>query len=590
MKSNSISTLESPLSHSCLGSSHSITDGPADRDDFIRAAKYEREKYQKYVEDIAQKLNHIHGVTRPLRFWESVIGFVLLMHISNCRRVFEFMRNNFDGEIDNVLAVKMGSFRIPENQEVYRDIYEVSNLGDMQLYALYLQLFDNKLFKAESSLFSDFVESDYVSENNVQPEAVPLDRSFKSRIKRYYKSPDVILKQIIVATLAKMVSPTMLLTECYWKMSDKQSIQIRSLGKVIFDRFALKYVRAEVDPDSDKRLEIAKLPDKYDKFDSFFYHTLRWAAPATWLEDFSVWNTAVENYLLNRKSLKFVVNESLSENASLLMAIAREKSVTTIHAEHNYLQHQFVGNTVWLNLRKVDSYLSIGWSANEYSNVLPKGSNFNWYIKEKKDKDIDILFVAGVALKRMPLTSSGYALCGNNNANRYVKMTCDFFDSLPRAMLQKVYYKDYPHWRKLKLCKHECDDEILDKFGGVFDTVDQDDIISTVELISRSKLIIVNYLSTAYLQALISNIPTVILFDNDGHHLTSESITFYDDLLSVGIFQNSSIAAADFISEVSNQLDAWWYSSDVQTARLKFINNNFGKHGLLTEYLINKIV
>jgi len=190
----------------------------------------------------------------------------------------------------------------------------------------------------------------------------------------------------------------------------------------------------------------------------------------------------------------------------------------------------------------------------------------------------------------MPLTSSGYALCGNNNANRYVKMTCDFFDSLPRAMLQKVYYKDYPHWRKLKLCKHECDDEILDKFGGVFDTVDQDDIISTVELISRSKLIIVNYLSTAYLQALISNIPTVILFDNDGHHLTSESITFYDDLLSVGIFQNSSIAAADFISEVSNQLDAWWYSSDVQTARLKFINNNFGKHGLLTEYLINKIV
>ena len=60
--------------------------------------------------------------------------------------------------------------------------------------------------------------------------------------------------------------------------------------------------------------------------------------------------------------MRAIANESLDEDTSLVLAVAKERGLRTLYCEHNYLQHQFIGNIVWLLERKTDTYLSLGWS------------------------------------------------------------------------------------------------------------------------------------------------------------------------------------------------------------------------------------
>ena len=62
-----------------LSKGESISDAPKDRNQFINATEFEREKFNKYIYDITEKLNSIHNLSKTLRFWETTIGFVLLM-------------------------------------------------------------------------------------------------------------------------------------------------------------------------------------------------------------------------------------------------------------------------------------------------------------------------------------------------------------------------------------------------------------------------------------------------------------------------------------------------------------------------------
>jgi putative transferase (TIGR04331 family) len=568
---------------------YDITDAPAVREDFIRAVNLEREKYDKYVKDISNKLDVIHGTSKGVKFWESVTGFVLLMHISNCRRVYEYLQTFNPNKIDVSIAIQDNLFKIPENQEEYRDIYEVSEVGDVQIYSQYISLFHNSLSDSKDYKLSTCIVDIDSKHSFVSESPSRLNRSITGRIKRYFKKPSVVVKQAVIAIIRNIFPPTMLLIECYWKISDKQSIQLKSFGKIIFDNFSPEYALTTIDSESVARKSISVLPEECDRFDEFFYYTLRWAAPETWIERFIIRYSSAKNFIDRRKKLKFIVNESLGENASLLMAVGREKSITAIHTEHNYLQHQFIGNTVWLNLKKVDTYLSLGWRVDEYYSVIPTGSNFNWYIKPKMDRNINILFVSGVALQRMPLTSSGYAFCGENNAKRYLKITYEFLDNLSSDCLGELYYKDYPNWRKSKLCTHKAEDTFLNNFRNRINFIDQDDIHDTVELISSSRLVIVNYLSTAYLQALVSNIPSIILYDVKGYFLTNEQKSFYDELVSVGIFHVNSIDAANFVNNIVKNPCEWWFSSDVQSARNNFISKNFGETDALHKYLLSMI-
>jgi putative transferase (TIGR04331 family) len=105
-------------------------------------------------------------------------------------------------------------------------------------------------------------------------------------------------------------------------------------------------------------------------------------------------------------------------------------------------------------------------------------------------------------------------------------------------------------------------------------------------LMQHSRLVIVNYLSTAYLESIIANIPTIVFLDIATMHLQEKYTTIFDGLIRVGIFQTNSDDAATFINRIKDYPEIWWNSVEVQSSRKEFLDANFGDLDNMIQYLL----
>jgi len=90
------------------------------------------------------------------------------------------------------------------------------------------------------------------------------------------------------------------------------------------------------------------------------------------------------------------------------------------------------------------------------------------------------------------------------------------------------------------------------------------------ELEKSSRVVLHAYDSTGILETLSANIPTLALWDVDSSIKTDDAQPFYDLLNSVGIFHHSGQSAGNFLNSIWNDIDSWWQSAGVQSARRLF--------------------
>ena len=102
----------------------------------------------------------------------------------------------------------------------------------------------------------------------------------------------------------------------------------------------------------------------------------------------------------------------------------------------------------------------------------------------------------------------------------------------------------------------------------------------------QSRLVIVDYISTAYLESLHMNIPTVFFWDPEINHLEERFSDFFQPLIDVGICQTDPVKAAVFIQEIINNPEEWWKHERVQEKKNEWLNNNFQKPHVMIEYLL----
>lgn len=99
---------------------------------------------------------------------------------------------------------------------------------------------------------------------------------------------------------------------------------------------------------------------------------------------------------------------------------------------------------------------------------------------------------------------------------------------------------------------------------------------------SRSKLVLHNYLSTAWLETLALNIPTVCFYDPEIYSPRDSARPYIDALAKVGVIHNSGVEAAKFVNGLNGEPSAWWQSNEVQEAREAFVTRyaNFSESWL----------
>jgi putative transferase (TIGR04331 family) len=62
------------------------------------------------------------------------------------------------------------------------------------------------------------------------------------------------------------------------------------------------------------------------------------------------------------------------------------------------------------------------------------------------------------------------------------------------------------------------------------------------------------------------DIPTVMYWNPNHWELRDSAIPYFDDLKRVGILHETPISAAQHVNTIWEDVDAWWYSRDVQIA------------------------
>jgi putative transferase (TIGR04331 family) len=105
-------------------------------------------------------------------------------------------------------------------------------------------------------------------------------------------------------------------------------------------------------------------------------------------------------------------------------------------------------------------------------------------------------------------------------------------------------------------------------------------------LMRRAKLVVVDYLSTAYLEALMLNVPTVFFWNRDTYYLEDAHRDFFDLLISARICHTDPLEAARFVDAVKDEPLQWWRAEAVQAARQRFLRENMGAPETMINHLV----
>ena len=86
----------------------------------------------------------------------------------------------------------------------------------------------------------------------------------------------------------------------------------------------------------------------------------------------------------------------------------------------------------------------------------------------------------------------------------------------------------------------------------------------------KSRLCIASYNASPILETLSADFPTVAYWNFDHWELRDSAISYFEDMVRVGIFHNSPESAARKVNEICQDPMPWWLSPEVQEAKNRF--------------------
>ena len=94
--------------------------------------------------------------------------------------------------------------------------------------------------------------------------------------------------------------------------------------------------------------------------------------------------------------------------------------------------------------------------------------------------------------------------------------------------------------------------------------------IKILDLFSKSRVVVFSFDSTGVLEALFLNMPLVCFWTSCTDHVLPTAKPYYQLLIDVNILFEDPVLAAQHISRNWADIEQWWSSEAVQSARKKF--------------------
>jgi len=538
--------------------------------ELINSWYYVESKNDVYFNILVERLSKIHKKDLSTEFWKRSFSQGLMRQITFLHQIFALLEKKFKPDYFEFSTLDPSSYFIPKDFEEQRNFLG-SFHGQEQLFSIYIDIFYPKLKRGTFSISQKKSTKSF----------------FNYLIKRWISNLTKFLKYCLKNKRADKSRCVVLLLGCFFSKYHKDNLIKKSSRKII-DLTNIIYSKKFVMNDN-LRTELSNLPERVDRFDKFFFGSLKFLFPKVFLEGLE-YNLLCSKKLLSQyPKLSYIVSEAwLSDTKiNLFRAYAYEvKGVKTYYNEHNCIFHPFVGNFVDFQSRSIDKYLTFGWNSPN-GKFSPTSSLFPFSIsKKKKIVNLDILYVSNPVEFFFPTYSSSYSNWGYGSIE-HLKYVKSFFHLLPQNLKHKISYRSYPKDYQITGLRFD-KEKLLAKYLEGINFVSSFKFKGETckEQMLSSKLVIVDFLSTSYLESLHMNIPTICFWDPKSMSLKDDYADFFDDLVEAKIMHTNPSSAAIHLKEIHTNPQTWWQSKKIQDLKNNWLNRNFGQPDVLVNYLL----
>jgi putative transferase (TIGR04331 family) len=550
----------------------SVTVAPpsrATREAFERDHDFVDARHRRYVPILAERLNEVHGMRRTPAFWQKALSLALLRHVTFCYDLFQACEAHLRPAEHDCRILAEGSFFVPDDFNSHRRFFQHTDYGQEQLFGVYCRLF-------HPGAFAEWTGRHAWPAVSHSSTVATRGGTWKARL-----HPKRVLRRAL-----RMRAPTLGIVNSYFSQDNVERLLVESRGRI--QTIALPRAQPGKAPlDWSKRERLCRAEASFDRFDRFVFAALRHGMPRAFVEDTPSLLEGLERFFAAYPKLRWVVSEAWigDMHTAFALAVLVERGVRHIYNEHNYLAHPFFGNNLKYIMPLVDECATLGWQS-ENTKIVPGASLFPWVDGPRRHDADGLLYISGLPQVRAPEINASYGEAGAVNAPRYLDFVRRFFAGLSDSTLREITFRGYPARHAGTMQAYDLRrwlDAPLKKIAAVDDMAP-----SARSLMRRARLVVVDYLSTAYLEAMMLDVPTVFFWNPDAYYLEAGHREFFARLASVGVCQTDPLEAASFVERIRPDPERWWRSAPVREARSAFLGENMGEPRALVDHLLRR--
>ncbi len=299
-----------------------------------------------------------------------------------------------------------------------------------------------------------------------------------------------------------------------------------------------------------------------DEFKSILHNFVPWALPVSMFEEYKERRNIARIYLLKKKAKTAHISNTFWANDTLkfILAEIRESGGKIVGQQHGGGYGNFVIATPEKAEREMfDYFISWGWSDKRSCPAIPlPDPRLSRLHDIHRQRNQNILFIGSHGPMYM-FRYQGYWM-PEFAYQRYYPMKRMFFDKLKGHIRKCILYRPYLHeygWHESERIKEILPDVNIENK-------------SPISVMKSCSLVVIDHPSTSFLEAFVTNVPTILFWDNEQCPMREEAEPYFQLLRESGILYHNPEDAAEKVNAIWKDVQGWWQQTEVQKAKDEF--------------------
>jgi putative transferase (TIGR04331 family) len=513
--------------------------------------------YYKVLPQVSRILNEVNGVNLSVKFWQIAFGYWLYRHICNVYEKHSRLAR-LDVKKTSLKLLDVKSFYIPHNHVDYLFCFS-NDFGIEQLVSQYYNLKDLD----KPSITKEYIPSDPQAVSDIDKKKYCIDL-FKKIIKRYVLN-------------SKKINPKVALLGVGFSKDNIDDLSKKSNGMIEPISLPIVFLKRD-ENDMVSRLKFSKISSE-SEFEEYLFNTLIYCIPKDYIENFNTYYRSFKKDL-GKKAYRHIISEDWISNIpnAIYIGLAKEKGCNFISYEHGFGTYFYESDYDFICYDAADIYLSVGWEK-KASNIVKGGFASRTIIPYKHGSgQNEILFISRtVLLYEVELIDRNmvdpHFLGDLKNIDNFIKL-------LPDKLKQSFVFRPRPPGQLCWDTVYQLD--LKDR--GI--NIDTENFSKSIQ---RSRIIVIDHLSTAIAEIILIGAPFIMLYDVKTVSINMGAFELFEEMIACGLLHLNSESAIDHVNIIYDDVQKWWTSPNVQMALNKLKDSSISPGSKTIDYLLSLI-